>query len=208
MSPRYNGTNGGRGSQQPRPAQERSQQPRMAAPPRRSGGILILKCAAVGGPGGSGGQRPPMDGNTPSVNRSMVKAPRVNKEQSGPAAHWSPAETPSNVHHQDQQMVDHSDGCDSVPNQGGHHLGLKVVDPSTKWSQVQCPVPQPSVALLLTFRVLRSDLTPQAGFVGTCVFLGKIRSEPLRWPDRDSRAEALHELMPNLNSIFFFTLQW
>ena len=34
--------------------------------------------------------------------------------------------------------------------------------------------------------------------------MGKIRSEPLRWPDRDSRVLALHELMPNLNAIFFY----
>ena len=38
--------------------------------------------------------------------------------------------------------------------------------------------------------------------------MGKIRSEPLRWPDRDSRAVALHELIPNLNSLFFSLLQW
>ena len=34
--------------------------------------------------------------------------------------------------------------------------------------------------------------------------MGKIRSEPFRWPDRDSRVVALHEIIPNLNSIFFF----
>ena len=38
--------------------------------------------------------------------------------------------------------------------------------------------------------------------------MGKIRSEPLRWPDRDSRVLALHELIPNLNSIFLFIIQW
>ena len=33
--------------------------------------------------------------------------------------------------------------------------------------------------------------------------MGKIRSEPLRWPDQDSRVLALHELIPNLNYNFF-----
>ena len=70
-----------------------------------------------------------MAGNTPSVNRFMVKAPRVKKNQSRPAAHWSPAKTLSNAHHQDQQMVDHSNGCDSDPDQSGHRLGNESSGP-------------------------------------------------------------------------------